>query len=206
MFRIEHYLGKEAVQNLLVFRFANTFLEPIWNRHYIQSVQVTMAEAFGVQGRGRFYEEAGAIRDVVQNHLLQVVGFLAMEPPVATYADGIRDEQAKVFRSISPSTGGASCAASSAGMSPMAGVDPRSDVETFAAVRLQIDTWRWAGVPFFIRAGEGNADDGDGGDGRSRAAALAGARPRGRQLRALSAGPRRDDCDWRGRRRSLRKR
>ena len=154
VFRIDHYLGKEAVQNLLVFRFANTFLEPIWNRHYIQSVQVTMAEAFGVQGRGRFYEEAGAIRDVVQNHLLQVVGFLAMEPPVATYADGIRDEQAKVFRSISPLDGRRLVRGQFRGYRAEEGVDPRSDVETFAAVRLQIDTWRWAGVPFFIRAGK----------------------------------------------------
>jgi len=102
IFRIDHYLGKEPVQNLLLFRFANSFLEPIWNRHHVASVQITMAENFGVQGRGRFYEEAGAIRDVIQNHLLQVVGFLAMEPPVTTYPESIRDEQVKVFRSISP--------------------------------------------------------------------------------------------------------
>jgi glucose-6-phosphate 1-dehydrogenase len=154
IFRIDHFLGKEAVQNLFVFRFANTFLEPIWNRHFIKSVQITMAEDFGVQGRGHFYEEAGAIRDVVQNHLLQVVGFLAMDPPVATLADGIRDEQAKLFQSIVPLDARSLVRGQFRGYRAEAGVDPKSDVETFAAVRLQIDTWRWAGVPFFIRAGK----------------------------------------------------
>jgi glucose-6-phosphate 1-dehydrogenase len=154
VFRIDHFLGKEAVQNLLVFRFANTFLEPIWNRNHVQSVQITMAEDFGVQGRGKFYEETGAIRDVVQNHLLQVIGFLAMEPPIATQGDAIRDEQVKVFRSIAPLDAKHLVRGQFRGYRDEAGVDRRSDVETFAAVRLQIDSWRWQGVPFFVRAGK----------------------------------------------------
>ena len=113
VFRIDHYLGKEAVENLLYFRFANTFLEPIWNRNYVDCVQITMAEEFGVQGRGKFYDETGAIRDVIQNHLLQVVGYLAMEPPISIDADRIRDEQVKVFRAIKPLKTPTSCAGSS---------------------------------------------------------------------------------------------
>jgi glucose-6-phosphate 1-dehydrogenase len=154
IFRIDHYLGKESVQNLMLFRFANTFLEPIWNQNYVESVQITMAEAFGVQGRGKFYEEAGAIRDVIQNHLLQVIGFLAMEPPLGTYAESIRDEQVKVFRAIRPLSPEDLVRGQFVGYRDEEGVAEDSTVETFAAVRLHVDSWRWDGVPFFIRAGK----------------------------------------------------
>ncbi len=154
VFRIDHFLGKEAVQNLIVFRFANTFLEPIWNRNYVESVQITMAEDFGVQGRGGFYEEAGAIRDVMQNHLMQVVGFLAMEPPATTYRDAVRDELVKVFRQIRPLAPADVVRGQFRGYRDERGVAADSRVETYAALRLEIASWRWEGVPFFIRAGK----------------------------------------------------
>ena len=154
IFRIDHYLGKEAVQNLVYFRFANTFLEPVWNRTYVDNVQITMAEDFGVQGRGSFYDEVGAIRDVVQNHLLQVVALLAMDAPIGNDPESIRAEKLRLFRAMRPLQRGHMVRGQFRGYRDEDGVAAGSDVETFAALRLQIDTWRWAGVPFYIRAGK----------------------------------------------------
>ncbi|HEY4102672.1 MAG TPA: glucose-6-phosphate dehydrogenase, partial [Polyangiaceae bacterium] len=154
IFRIDHFLGKEPVQNLLYFRFANSLFEPIWNRNYVASIQVTMAEQFGVSGRGRFYEEAGAIRDVVQNHLLEVVAFLAMEPPPAGDREALRDEKTKVFKAIRPLTPDYVVRGQFRGYRSEEGVARDSTVETFAALRLHIDSWRWSGVPFYVRTGK----------------------------------------------------
>ncbi len=154
VFRIDHYLGKEAVQNLLYFRFANAFLDPIWNHHYVDNVQITMAENFGVQGRGAFYEEVGTIRDVVQNHMLQVIALLAMDAPVGHDPESVRIEKQRLFRAMRPMDPACVVRGQFRGYRDEKGVAVDSRVETFAALCLHIDTWRWAGVPFYIRAGK----------------------------------------------------
>ncbi len=154
IFRIDHFLGKEAIMNILYFRFANSFLEPIWNRNYVASVQITLSEDFGVKGRGAFYESAGCLRDVIENHLFQIVALLAMEPPAERDFGAVHTEKAKVFRAMRPLKRDDLVRGQYAGYRKEPGVAKKSDVETFCALRLFVDSWRWAGVPWYLRSGK----------------------------------------------------
>jgi glucose-6-phosphate 1-dehydrogenase len=154
VFRIDHFLGKESVEDLLVFRFANSMLEPLWNRNYIASVQITMAEDFGVEERGKFYESVGALRDVFQNHLLQVIALLAMEPPVSADEGALSDERVRLWRQIRAIDPGRVVRGQYRGYSDEPGVDAGSDIETYVALQVEIESWRWAGVPWLVRTGK----------------------------------------------------